>query len=145
MTTNLKEELDNTKKELIKTKSEMNLIEDKLDYCQNRLLDIRNENDDLKKELRKYELIGVDKKLEEADKLKIDFLKQKHRLKITKELLDESRSEINLLNEVIQDFKELSNIDFVRNNYPKSFDLHYIKFDKYSKYKDYNDKYVDND
>ena len=134
MTENLKEELDFTKKELTKAKSEMKLIEDKLDYCQNRLLDIRNEKDNLKKELKNFEFVDIDAKLKEVDLLKTDFLKQQHRLEITKDLLEESRKEITLLKKILNDLLNMSNLDFIRNKYPESFNQHFIIYEKYSKY-----------
>jgi len=66
-----------------------------------------------------------------------DFLKQKHRLEITKELLDESRKEVVLLKEIVEDFKNTKNIDFIRNKYPKSFNLYNIKYNEYNRYDKY--------
>jgi len=140
MTDDLKKELKATKSELTKAKSDIKLIEDKLDYCQDRLLDIRNEKDNLQKKVNDYEFLDIDTKLEEVAVLKNDFLKQKHRLEITKELLDDSREEIILLKEIIKCFKNMSNLDFIRNKYPESLNQHYIKYEKYSKYDNYKDK-----
>ncbi|MBZ9570220.1 hypothetical protein KQY27_01490 [Methanobrevibacter sp. TMH8] len=140
MTFNLKEELEFTKSELKNAKNDIKLIEDKLEYCQNRLLDIRNDKDDIKKRLDRYEILDIDKKLEDADKLKNDYLKQKHRLEVTKELLDDSREEIILLKKIIDDFKDCSVFNFIRKNYPESINKHYIKYEKYGKYNNYKDK-----
>jgi len=140
MTNDLKKELEATKSGLKKAKSDIKLVEDKLDYCQDRLLDIRNEKDNLQKKINDYEFLDIDTKLEEIAILKNDFLKQKHRLKITKELLDDSREEIILLKEIIEGFKNLSNIDFIRNKYPESLNQHYFKHEKYSKYETYKDE-----
>jgi len=137
MTSNLKEQLNSTKKELAETKSELKLVENKLTYCQDRLLDIRNEKDDILKKLRKYEIQNVDMELKKAQLTKDDFLKQKHRLKITKEFLDESREEVVLLKEVIEDFKNTKNIDFIRNKYPDSFHRYTIKYEEFNPYDKY--------
>ena len=137
-TSNLTGELEFTKKELVYTKSELELVEDKLSYCQDRLLDIRNEKDNLLKKYTKYESLNVEMKLEEAELLKHDYLKQKHRLEITKEYLDESRNEVALLKEVIEDFKNTKNIDFIRNRYPNSYNLYTLRYDKYNPYDKYN-------
>jgi len=140
MADDLKKELKATKSELIKIKSDIKLIEDKLIYCQDRLLDIRNEKDNLQKKVNDYEFLDIDTKLKEANILKNDFLKQKHRIEITKELLDDSREEIILLKEIINDLKNMSNLDFIRNKYPKSLKKHYIKYEEYSKYETYKDE-----
>ncbi|WP_225370401.1 hypothetical protein [Methanobrevibacter arboriphilus] len=89
----------------------------------------------LKKEIIKYETIDIEKKLNDSQKLSDEFLKQKHRLEITKELLDDSREEILLLKEIINDFKNLSSFDFIRSNYPNNLDEYFIKYEKYAKYK----------
>jgi hypothetical protein len=140
MKADLSKELESTKNELVKTKSELKLVEDKLEYCQDRILDIRNENDILKKKINDYEILNVDRKLKEVKKLENDFLKQKHRLKITKDLLDDSRNEITLLKQIVQDFKGLSLFDFMRKKYPENINLHFIKYEKYSKHGVYSDK-----
>lgn len=131
MKDNLKKELEYTKKELIKTKAELKLVEDKLEYCQDRIIDIRNEKDILLKKVDEYDSFNVDEKLEEAEKIKNDFLKQKHRLKITKDLLDDSRDEIAILKEIIADFKNMSNLDFIRKKYPENINTHFIKYEKF--------------
>jgi len=134
MSEDSKKKLKYTELELVKVKSDVKLIEEKLDYCQSRLLDIRNEKNNLLKKINEYDLLDINSKLEEVNILKNDFLKQKHRLQITKELLDDSREEIILLNRIIDDFKNLSFFDFIRNKYPDSLNHHYIKYEKYSKY-----------
>ena len=137
MNSNLKKQLESTEKELVKTKSDLKLVESKLEYCQERLLDIRNEKDELLKKVRSYEVKNIDMELKEAQLIKHDFLKQKHRLEITKELLDESRKEVVLLKEIVEDFKNTKNIDFIRNKYPKSFNLYNIKYNEYNRYDKY--------
>ncbi|RBQ23854.1 hypothetical protein ALNOE001_06450 [Candidatus Methanobinarius endosymbioticus] len=140
MKAELNKELEQTKKELGKTKSELKLLEDKLDYCQNRLIDIRNEKDNLINRINKYESIDIDTKLKEAEHLKNDFLKQNHRLKITKDLLDDSREEVSFLKDIVQDFKNISILDFMRKKYPENINTHFIKYEKYNKHKQFNDQ-----
>lgn len=140
MTVDLNEEVKYIKKELTNTKSELKLVEDKLEYCQNRVIDIRNEKDALLKKVNDYESLNVTEKLKEAEKIKQNFLKQDHRLKITKNLLDDSREEVILLKKIIEEFKDLSTLDFICKKYPENINLHFIKYGKYNKHKKFNIK-----
>lgn len=140
MMADLNEELKYIKKKLTNTKSELKLVEDKLEYCQDRVIDIRNEKNALLKKANYYESCNIDEKLKEYEKLKQDFLKQEHRLKITKNLLDDSREEITLLKEIIEEFKNLSILNFIRKIYPENINIPFIKHEKYSKHKQFNIK-----
>lgn len=96
-------------------------VNEKLSQALDRLSKLRQEKVDLQLKLEKMEHKKLDFKLQEHGKLKQDYHKMSHRAQITKEQLDETRRELEFLNNVIKDLEERGIIDYIKKRYPSSF------------------------
>lgn len=112
-------------KELIAKDSEIARLKNQLanehKKFQSRIANIVADKNKLSTELHYYELMELDLKVAEFEKLKINYLKLEHRYNITKELLDDSRHQLAILEKVIYDLENIKFIDFIKNNDPTSF------------------------
>lgn len=122
----LQEELDKKNNEIIEINKELNLFKDKLERCENRLLNVINEKKELWHENQKYEFMELDLKLQNFDNLKGKIFKAIHRVDVTEKLLDESKKDVEALKIIINDYENLSFLDFIRNKKPNSL-IKYIE------------------
>ncbi|MGL4669827.1 MAG: hypothetical protein ACRCVG_04445 [Methanobacteriaceae archaeon] len=116
---------NNLNKELIAKDNEIARLKNQLanehKKFQSRIANIVADKNKLSTELHYYELMELDLKVAEFEKLKINYLKLEHRYNITKELLDDSRHQLAILEKVIYDLENIKFIDFIKNNDPTSF------------------------
>jgi len=106
--------------ELSKNKSVLDKTLKDLHMCQGRLQEIREEKIALNESLKELELMKLDLKLLNTQKVNDENNRIQHRIHITKKLLDEARSELNFREEVIKDLEELKVLDRIRGKWPES-------------------------
>ncbi len=88
--------------------------------CQGRLQEIREEKIALNESLKELELMKLDLKLLNTQKVQDENNRIQHRIHITKKLLDEARNDLKFQEEVIKDLEELKVLDRVRGKWPES-------------------------
>lgn len=121
----INKEINDLNNELISKNNEISKLKSQLmeehNNFQNRIANIVADKNKLLTELNHYKLIELDLQVAKFEKLKIDYLKLEHRYGITKKLLDDSRSQVAILEKVIYDLENIKFIEFIKNNEPNSF------------------------
>ena len=125
------EEINKLKKELKNREKIVISLNEKLENNKNMLQDIIIEKNELKKTIQEYDLKMVDAKLKQYQKLQEQQQKTVHRLRVTKNQLDDVNIKNKDLKEskkemqrVIEDLENRGLVDFIRGKYPES----YLKF-----------------
>ena len=112
--TELKEKLDLLERQLQNTLQLNKQLKDRNNYLQNRLSSIVGEKQEIKEELLKYKAMELDLKSKEVQDFRINYNKMKHRVNVTKSLLDEQREDnikFNLeISKLTKQKKDLYNI-----------------------------------
>ena len=93
-------------------------LEKQLYQCQGRLEEIREEKKELNDKLKALEMMKMDLKLLDAQKLQDENNQIQHRIHITKKLLDEKREEVKFRDEVISDLEERGFGDYLLRKVP---------------------------
>lgn len=124
----LKEEIDTLKRELNNANQLNNQLKNRNKHLQNRLSSIVHEKQELTENLIKYRALELELKSKEVQNFRIEYNKMKHRVDITKKLLDRERNDninfnleivelnnkkkelYNIINDLKNDFNELYNI-----------------------------------
>lgn len=102
----LKKENEELKKELSKSKKEIASLKAKCDSYETRIEHFAYDKEELLKTIRVFESLELELKMVDIDELEIESDKLKHRVHITKKLLNESKDKINNLNMIISDKNE---------------------------------------
>ena len=97
--------------------------------CEKKISLIINEKNELLDKIHQYELMKLDLKLQKSNDLKEKIQKAEHRVNITKKLLDNSKEEIVMLKNIIDDYDKLGFFDFIMNKKPESVRLYSNKFE----------------
>ena len=126
--TALKEKIDTLKRELNNANQLNNQLKSRNKHLQTRLSSIVQEKQELTEKLIKYRALELELKSKEVQNFRINYNKMKHRVDITKKLLDRERNDninfnleivelnnkkkelYNIINELKIDFTELYNI-----------------------------------
>jgi len=108
-------------KEIVEKNNEIIQLQNKLSDSYERIHDIIFEKDSLKKQINNFELKQLDIQFGKFEELKSDYNKLEHRLKITKEHLDEARNQIIFNTKVIEDLENRGFMDYLRKRFPESF------------------------
>ena len=108
-------------KEIVEKNNEIIQLQNKLSDSYERIHDIILEKDSLKKQINNFELKQLDIQFGKFEELKSDYNKLEHRLKITKEHLDEARNQIIFNTKVIEDLENRGFMDYLRKRFPESF------------------------
>jgi chromosome segregation ATPase len=108
-------------KEIVEKNNEIIQLQNKLSDSYERIHDIIIEKDSLKKQINNFELKQLDIQFGKFEELKSDYNKLEHRLKITKEHLDEARNQIIFNTKVIEDLENRGFMDYLRKRFPESF------------------------
>lgn len=87
---------------------------------------IMDDKRELEKKVNKYELSDIESEMQKNRKIEEDYYKIKHRCKVTKKLLDETRLEVNKMANVIADLEKRTLMDQIRGRFPESY-LNYLK------------------
>ena len=89
----LKEEIDLLNRKLNNANQLNNQLKNRNRYLQNRLSSIVHEKQDLKEELIRYKALELELKSKEVQDFRINYNKMKHRVDVTKKLLDKERKD----------------------------------------------------
>jgi len=108
-------------KEIVEKNNEIIQLQNKLSDSYERIHDIIFEKDSLKKQINNFELKQLDIQFGKFEELKSDYNKLEHRLKITKEHLDEAHNQIIFNTKVIEDLENRGFMDYLRKRFPESF------------------------
>jgi chromosome segregation ATPase len=108
-------------KEIVEKNNEIIQLQNKLSDSYERIHDIILEKDSLKKQINNFELKQLDIQFGKFEELKSDYNKLEHRLKITKEHLDEAHNQIIFNTKVIEDLENRGFMDYLRKRFPESF------------------------
>lgn len=135
MTSNLKVEPsdDNSRikkmeKELRNRESEIDSLKEKLNNNKKILQDMIQDKKLKEKQIQVFELKEIDAKLDKLQKLQSEYDKIKHRLMVTKKLLDEAneeivrlKDEIEVREKIMEDLKNRGLMDHILGRFPDSF------------------------
>lgn len=113
--------IEELKSELKRGESAISALQERLKNNEDMLKDSIAEKNELKQRLQQIDLHQNDTKIGEYQKLLEDHQKTVHRLEVTKKHLDESKDEIAVLKEVIDDLASRSLLDHLLGRYPESF------------------------
>lgn len=109
-------------KELRNRESELKTLQERLKNNEDMLQDAIDEKNKMKLQLQEYELTLTDNKLNQHQKLQEDHNKTVHRLQVTKKQLDDARTDISDLKEIIDELANRGLLDHIRGKYPESFE-----------------------
>jgi chromosome segregation ATPase len=113
--------IEKLNKEIAVKNNEIIQLQNKLLDSQEKIHDIIIEKGSLKKTINEFELKELDIRFGKFEELKNDYNKLEHRLNVTKEQLDEIRSQIKFHKKVIDDLEKRGFMDYIRKRYPESF------------------------
>ncbi len=105
----LKEEIDTLKRQLNNANQLNNQLKTRNTHIQNRLSEIVHEKQDLIEENLRYKALELHLKSKEIQDFKIDYNKMKHRVDVTKNLLDEQRNDNIKFNLEIVELNNMKN------------------------------------
>lgn len=106
---------------LNKRESEIKTLKERLKNDKEILQDVIGEKKLLNKKIQDFELKEIDAKLNEFQKLQQNHYKTEHRLQVTKKLLDEANEKIGKLEKIIEDLKNMGNINYILGRFPESY------------------------
>jgi chromosome segregation ATPase len=112
------EELEN---QLYQKELELKNLQKKMTNLKERFQDIQSEKKRLSKRLDELELRQIELKLKDYQKLQEDCLKVKHRNDVIKKQLNEARTDITILEDVIEDLEKRGFLDYLLKRFPESF------------------------
>lgn len=104
----------------MKTK-EIEYLRKEFHEAQGRLKELRQEKKELDEKLRKLELLKLDLELKKAEDIYNENNRIQHRIHITKELLEEKREEVIILQNILKDFEEFTIWNHIKGIYPESY------------------------
>ncbi|MDR3222643.1 MAG: hypothetical protein LBT66_02740 [Methanobrevibacter sp.] len=121
----LKNEINSLKTQIAEQQKESrNEISD----LKKKIFRLHNEKSTLSRDVEINEVKEIDHKLKDVEKLKQDLLKSQHKNTVIKDILDETREDINSLKKdkeeliaIIEDFDNLGFIDAVKHKKPDSY------------------------
>lgn len=124
----LKKELDVKNKELEKSNKLIESHKLKQEQCEEKISLFVDEKKELSDKIHQYELMELELKLQNSNDFKGKLQKADHRIDITKKLLDDSREEVAILKNIINDYDNMGFFDFIRNKKPDSMILYDDRF-----------------
>lgn len=104
----------------MKTK-EIEYLRKEFHEAQGRLKELRQEKKELDEKIRKLELLKLDLELKKAEDIYNENNRIQHRIHITKELLEEKREEVIILQNILKDFEEFTVWNHIKGVYPESY------------------------
>lgn len=125
----LKEKLNLKNKELKKSNKILKFHIANQEQYEKKISLFIDEKNELLDKIHQYELMKFDLKLQKTNDLKEKLQKAEHRINITKKLLDDSKEEIAMLKNIINDYDNIGFLDFIRNKKPDSMKLYNDKFE----------------
>lgn len=99
-------------------------LEVKLADCMGRIDEIRSEKSGLQEEVNRLQVMKLDLKLRDFQELEDENNRLKHRIEITKGLLDEARERLEILEEVVEGFLNQSLPERIAGKKPDAL-IHY--------------------
>ncbi|MDR2624272.1 MAG: hypothetical protein LBC39_06880 [Methanobrevibacter sp.] len=121
----LKSEIKSLKHQLDEQKKESRV---EISDLKKKIFILHNEKSKLSKDVEINEVKEIDHKLKNVEKLKQDLLKSQHKNTVIKDLLDETREDLNSLKndnenliQIIEDFDNLGFIDAIKQKKPDSY------------------------
>ena len=121
-----KEKIEKLKNEIREKDKKIEELQMKLSEYKGRIDELREEKKRLNKRLNEFEVLRLDLKLKNIQSLEDENNRLKHRAEITKKLLDEAREKIEILEEIIKDFKNQKLIDRIAKKEPETL-IYYKK------------------
>lgn len=125
----LQEKLNVKNEELKKSNKMLKFYITKHEEYEKKISHFIKEKNELLDNINQYELMKIDLKLQKSNDLKERIQKADHRINITKKLLDDSKEEIAMLKNIINDYDKIGFFDFIRNKKPNSMKLYNNKFE----------------
>lgn len=99
-------------------------LELKLADCMGRVDEIRSEKSGLQEEVNRLQVMRLDLKLRDFQELEDENNRLKHRIEITKDLLDEARERLEILEDVVEGFLNQSLPERITGKKPDAL-IHY--------------------
>jgi chromosome segregation ATPase len=129
------QKIEDFEEKLRKKNFKISELQGKLQDKEELVLDLINGKKILDKRIRDLELMELSLKLDDFEKLKMEYRKLEHRTQITKKQLDEARNKIEsqkkyvaeakerveFMEKVINDLEKRGFTDLIRNRYPETF------------------------
>ncbi|MCL2157130.1 MAG: hypothetical protein FWH54_03810 [Methanobrevibacter sp.] len=122
------EEIESLTEELKKSNETLKILKLEQQQCEKKISHFIDEKNELLDKIHQYELMKLDLKLKKYTDMEEKLQKGEHRISISKKLLDESRDEIKLLKNIINDYENIKFLDFIRNKKPDSVGVYKDKF-----------------
>ncbi len=88
---------------------------------QGRLKELRIEKKELEEKIINFELLKMDLELKKVEDIYNENNKIRHRIHITKELLEEKREEVIVLQNILKDFEKFTLWNHIKGVYPESY------------------------
>jgi len=120
----LEEKIEELENQLAERDRKIRDLELKLADCMGRVDELRSEKSGLQEEVNRLQVLKLDLKLRDFQGLEDENNRLKHRVEITKGLLDEARERLKILEDVVEGFLNQSLSERITGKKPDAL-IHY--------------------